>query len=329
VRSLLGKNSTSRISIYEYSLSNKYFLTFASAGEIRGTLGEIHPKRLATRASHDEVTVFPVGPVRSRFIRPRADMRVFTSNSIEAIESEEVQSMSLSGKVETPAKRSGLLGSSVHWGRPIATLLAMLAFAAQSFGTRCAPPGCCGSPIIIDVSGQGFNLTNATNGVLFDISGTGNAWQIGWTAVGSDNAFLALPGSDGLVHNGKELFGNFTPQPLSSDPNGFRALAVYDQPENGGNGDGIIDARDEIFSSLRLWIDTNHDGICQPEELHTLPSLGVYSISLEYWLSRKRDQWGNLFRYRGDVNPPDDPSNPAAASERVTYDVFLDLDLTK
>lgn len=193
--------------------------------------------------------------------------------------------------------------------------------AFSTYGEECAP-NCC-SPIIIDVSGNGYHLTNVADGVVFDISGTGHPVQIAWTAPGSDNAFLALPGSDGLVHSGKELFGNFTPQPPSSDPNGFRALAVYDLPENGGNGDGVIDARDKIFSSLRLWIDANHDGISQPEELHTLPSMGVYSISLNYWLSRKSDQWGNLFRYRGDVNPPDDTTNPADAIERVIYDVFL------
>jgi hypothetical protein len=189
------------------------------------------------------------------------------------------------------------------------------------------PGGGCGgsegSPILIDTTGQGFFLTNVANGVKFDLSGTGTPVQMAWTAQGASNAFLALPGSDGLIHNGKELFGNFTPQPLSSDPNGFRALAVYDLPENGGNGDGVIDSRDAIFSSLRLWIDTNHDGISQPEELHTLPSMGVYSISLQYWLSRKQDQWGNQFRYRGDVNPWDDPTNPADAIERVIYDVFL------
>ena len=32
----------------------------------------------------------------------------------------------------------------------------------------------CPSPIIIDISGKGFVLTNAANGVKFDISGTGN-----------------------------------------------------------------------------------------------------------------------------------------------------------
>jgi hypothetical protein len=211
-----------------------------------------------------------------------------------------------------------------RWRRLVATSLAMLvvlAFTAQSFAETCAPCPCPGSPIIIDVSGDGFLLTNAMNGVRFDISGTGKPVQIAWTALESNNAFLALPGSDGLVHNGKELFGDFTPQPPSDDPNGFRALAVYDQPENGGNGDGIIDARDQIFLSLRLWIDTNHDGICQPEELHTLPSLGVYSISLDYFLSRKRDRWGNLFRYGSEVNTGESVNGSHVG--HITYDVVL------
>ena len=44
-----------------------------------------------------------------------------------------------------------------------------------------------------------------------------------------------------------QMFGNFTPLPTSSTPNGFAALAVYDDPKNGGNGDGIIDARDAVW----------------------------------------------------------------------------------
>jgi hypothetical protein len=204
--------------------------------------------------------------------------------------------------------------------RPVIAIVIALTFSAQLFGL-CECVDCCQcSPIIIDVSGHGFHLTNVANGVLFDITGTGHPVHIGWTEIGSDNAFLALPGSDGLVHNGKQLFGNFTPQPPSAEPNGFLALAVYDQPANGGNGDGVIDSRDAIFSSLRLWIDANHDGICQPEELHTLPSMGVYSISLDYWLSWKRDQYGNRFRYRGDVNP-DDPD--ISKVDRTVYDVLL------
>jgi hypothetical protein len=182
-------------------------------------------------------------------------------------------------------------------------------------------PKCCvESPIVIDVGGHGYVLTSAAGGVSFDIRGTGNPIQMAWTAPGVDNAFLCLPDSNGKCDDGKDLFGNFTPQPSSPIPNGFAALAVYDDPKNGGNGDGVIDARDAIFSSLRLWIDLNHDGISQPEEMHTLPSLGVNSISLRYKADLRTDQYGNLFRYRAKVNP-DDPD--ASHVGRVAYDIFF------
>lgn len=182
----------------------------------------------------------------------------------------------------------------------------------------------CGSPIILDITGKGYNLTSDTQGVMFDISGNGQLWQMSWTAQDANNAFLTLPGTDGLVHNGQQLFGNFTPQPPcpATDKgcfaNGFRALAVYDDPKNGGNGDGIIDARDAIFSSLRLWIDANHDGISQPNELYALPALGINSISLTYKESDKTDQYGNVFRYRAQLNP-DKPTDAG----KTAYDIFF------
>jgi hypothetical protein len=166
------------------------------------------------------------------------------------------------------------------------------------------------SPIIVDVSGNGFFLTDANDGVMFDISGTGKPIKMGWTAATAQNAFLALPGPDGLVHSGKELFGNFTAQPCTENKNGFCALAVYDD-----NHDGVIDARDAVWKSLRLWIDENHDGISQPEELHTLYELGVTSISLKYHEDPWHDQYGNAFRYWARVN--DD------TKDKRTFDVFF------
>ncbi|HEV3040636.1 MAG TPA: hypothetical protein VHA33_22925 [Candidatus Angelobacter sp.] len=186
-------------------------------------------------------------------------------------------------------------------------------------------PDC--SPILIDTEGEGFHLTSAAKGVMFDIRGDGHPIRIAWTASESHNAFLALPGPDGLIHNGKELFGNFTPQPASAHPNGFLALAEFDKPEHGGNGDGVIDERDMIYSRLRLWIDANHDGISQPGELHSLRDLGIYSLALNYSESRKTDQFGNQFRYKARVNPGErrDRRDETESGEpgRWTYDVFF------
>ncbi|MBZ5520895.1 MAG: hypothetical protein LAP21_01420, partial [Acidobacteriia bacterium] len=197
-------------------------------------------------------------------------------------------------------------------------------------GSGFAPLQTCGdtSPIILDAEGEGFHLTSAAEGVLFDIRGNGHPIQIAWTAPGSHNAFLALPGPDGLVHNGKELFGNFTPQPKSATPNGFLALAEYDKPEKGGNSDGVIDEHDAVFSKLVLWIDENHDGISQPNELHKLSEFGIHSLSVSYFESRKTDEFGNQFRYKARVNPRKehrDSRDEKASGEvgRWAYDVFF------
>jgi hypothetical protein len=178
------------------------------------------------------------------------------------------------------------------------------------------------SPIIVDTTGEGFHLTSAQDGVAFDIAGDGHPVQMGWTAATSRNAFLALDRNhNGKIDDGTELFGNFTPQPKSDDPNGFLALAVFDRPENGGNGDGIIDHRDAVFSHLVLWIDENHDGISQPDELHSLPELGVFSLALKYKESRRTDEFGNEFRYKAAVNP--DPHDGESKDGRWTFDVFF------
>ncbi|HLH05104.1 MAG TPA: hypothetical protein VKX25_20210 [Bryobacteraceae bacterium] len=183
---------------------------------------------------------------------------------------------------------------------------------------------CCNAqtPIVIDVDHSGFHLTGVDDGVHFDIANSGLKPLISWTARYSTNAWIALDrNGNGIIDNGAELFGNATPQPdppSGQSKNGFLALAVFDKPENGGNGDGLIDRQDAVYEKLLLWQDANHDGISQPDELKHLRNFGIEAISLRYEESRREDQFGNLFRYKSRIY-----SAGHRADGRWTYDVIL------
>jgi hypothetical protein len=169
----------------------------------------------------------------------------------------------------------------------------------------CQPDWPWNDPIIIDLAGAGYTLTNLQSGVFFDFFGTGTRRLTSWTAAGANVGFLALDrNGNGRIDDGTELFSNISPQPRrgkSGKGNGFLALAEFDKPENGGNGDGWITNADAIFPKLLVWVDKNHDGISQPSELFSLTQAGIQAISLDYRRSRWKDDYGNIFRYRSAI----------------------------
>jgi hypothetical protein len=158
------------------------------------------------------------------------------------------------------------------------------------------------SPILISVRRAEFRLTSLQDGVVFDIDADGNAEQVAWTRRGEYLGFLVLDrNGNGRIDDGSEMFGDHSPQPESPAKNGFKALAELDLPANGGNGNGFIDAGDSSFAALRIWIDVDHDGISEEEELLPLSRFGVYALSFRYAASKRTDEYGNRFRYRARV----------------------------
>lgn len=178
------------------------------------------------------------------------------------------------------------------------------------------------SPIVIDLAGNGFDLTSANGGVVFNLNAIGGKEKLAWTSGGSDDAWLVLDRNrNGTIDDGTELFGDVTPQPdppAGEKKNGFLALAEYDKPANGGNGNSEIESGDSIFPRLQLWRDTNHDGLSQPAELHTLPSQNVAALELDYKISKKTDNHGNRFAFRAKIK-----GSKGHQAGRWAWDVYL------
>ena len=132
-------------------------------------------------------------------------------------------------------------------------------------------------PLIIDLGRKGIELTSLDDGVHFDLDKNGFAEKTAW--IGSEDGFLALDrNANGKIDNGGELFGDqVTLKDGSTSSEGFEALAELDE-----NGDDVIDKNDSEFANLRVWIDANHNGVSETDELKTLEELGITSISLDH-----------------------------------------------
>lgn len=145
------------------------------------------------------------------------------------------------------------------------------------------------TPLILDLNGDGVHTLDSGHGVSFDFDGHGQKSKTGWAH--PDDGLLVLDkNADGVINVGAELFGsNSSGKEGGLAKDGFEALSLYD-----ANGDGFINAADSVWQSLQIWQDRNSDGVSQQDELTSLDTLGIASISLNATRVGAFDDSGNI-----------------------------------
>ena len=163
------------------------------------------------------------------------------------------------------------------------------------FNSATAAPPVRVDPLIFDLDGDGIKTTSLDQSrTYFDLDSNGFAERTAWVDA-SDGLLVLDRNNDGQITSGQELFGD---QTLLANgrraDSGFEALREFDS-----NRDGRIDAKDEVYSKLKIWRDLNGDGISQAEELKGLSDYNIASISLSSTSSNASDAMNNIQRRVG------------------------------
>jgi len=118
-----------------------------------------------------------------------------------------------------------------------------------------------GDPLVLDLDGDGIELTSVEHGREFDLDGDGISDRTAFVTGG--DAFLALDrNGNGSIDDGAELFGEHHGA-VAVD--GFAELARMDD-----NADGLIDGSDSVFKRLVLFDGYN---------IRNLADAGITSLS--------------------------------------------------
>ncbi len=126
-------------------------------------------------------------------------------------------------------------------------------------------------PLVLDLSGEGIQLTEAGKGAIFDVTADGKLDSTAW--VKGNTALLTYDrNGNGVIDDGSELFGD-----QNGALHGFAELGKYD-----ANNDGKITILDPIFKALKLYRDLNGDGKMSKNEFHTLAELGIKALNLNF-----------------------------------------------
>ncbi len=149
-------------------------------------------------------------------------------------------------------------------------------------------------PLILDLDNDGIETVGTEAGVLFDANADGIKNGTGW--VSKDDGFLVWDKSgNGTIDTGRELFGDsFIKANGQTALNGFDALSSLDD-----NADGKVNAADAAWSSLRVWIDADTDGVTDAGELKTLAALNITAVNTSNTVVNQTLPNGNILAAYG------------------------------
>ncbi len=141
-------------------------------------------------------------------------------------------------------------------------------------------------PVILDLNSDGIDIVPlGKSNVAFDILGDGQMQLMAW--VGPDDALLVYDrdGDRLISHRDEIAFVDY----MDNAETDLEGLAWFDQLEQGGNQDGVLNALDVLWSRFGVWRDANQDGVTDPGELRMTGEGGLASVNLA---SDRRVRWG-------------------------------------
>ncbi len=177
-------------------------------------------------------------------------------------------------------------------------------YARDNEGTEGNSPSDAAKPVIIDLDGDGVEINSDTQ-VSFDWDNDGFLEASNWAA--ADDGFLVIDleadgsigtnGGDGVIDQGREIaFAQWAPDQDMTD---LQALAEARDADGNlifdTNGDGVLDANDAVWGSMKIFQDLDQDGEVDEGELRTLEEWGISQINLSY------DDGSSFSEYEDDV----------------------------
>ena len=125
-----------------------------------------------------------------------------------------------------------------------------------------------GGPVVLDLSGNGINITPLSqSNVFFDMANDGHEQHTAWAGAG--NGVLVYDPSGGAVTQANQVEFTLWDPAAKSDMQALRD--VFDT-----NHDGVLNSSDSTWNDFRILV-TNADGT---QTLETLAQAGVTSINL-------------------------------------------------